>query len=125
MSAPNFHTAQHQLNMYVSTVKQEEKMFNARNTAFIKENPLLQSLCVVNPTNENEYWNYATFIEGLDEEGINAQIKMHDFLSQQLRLRLRTKSKAAVDVRESVKTLKGLFKEVVELNRETESLSSI
>ena len=111
--------------MYVSYVKDEEKMFNARNIAFSKENPLLESICVINPANDNEYWNYATFIEGLDEEGINSHIQMHDFLSQQLRLRLRTKSKAAIDVRESVKMLKGIFKEVIEENKDNESSFSI
>ena len=119
MPASKFNTAQHELNMYASAVKEEERMFNARNISFTKEYPLLNALCIVNPDNEQEYWGYAGgFIEGLDkEDDIKDHIRMLDFLSQQLRLRLRTKSKEAIVVREDVKTVKAMFKQVVDESR--------
>ena len=119
MPASKFNTAQHDINMYVSAVKEDERMFNARNISFTKEYPLLDSLCIVNPDNEQEYWGYAGgYIAGLDkEDDIKDHIRMLDFLSNQLRLRLRTKSKTAIAVREDVKTLKTMFKQIVDESR--------
>ena len=118
LPASTFNTAQHELNQYASSVKEEERMFLARTTTFTKEYPLLESLCIVNPIDEQEYWGYVGRMEGLDkEEDINDHIRMHDFLSRQLRLRLRTKSKTAIAVREDVKTLKTMFKQIVDESR--------
>ena len=119
MPASKFNTAQHEINMYASAVKEDERMFNARNISFNKEYPLLNSLCIINPDNEQEYWGYAGgYIGALDKEDeIKDHIRMLDFLSQQLRLRLRTKSKAASVVREDVKTLKAMFKQIVDESR--------
>ena len=119
MPTSKFNTALHDINMYVSAVKEDERMFNARNISFTNEYPLLDSLCIVNPDNEQEYWGYAGgYIAGLDkEDDIKDHIRMLDFLSNQLRLRLRTKSKTAIAVREDVKTLKTMFKQIVDESR--------
>ena len=118
MSNPMFNTAQYELNKYLSAVKDEEALFNGRNITFSRENPQFETLCVINPTNDNEYWGYAAFIEGLvREEDINNHIKLHEFLLQQLRLRLRTKSKEANVVRADAKKLRGIFKEVADENK--------
>jgi len=119
LPASTFNTAQHELNQYASSVKEEERMFLARTTTFTKEYPLLESLCIVNPIDEQEYWGYAGgYIAGLDkEDDIKDHIRMLDFLSNQLRLRLRTKSKTAIAVREDVKTLKTMFKQIVDESR--------
>lgn len=112
-----FNTAQHELTMYLSAVKDEEKMFTGRNISFSRENPQFETLCVINPVNDNEYWGYAAFMEGLGEDDINAHIKMHEFLLRQLRFRLRTKSKEANVVRADAKKLRGIFKEVADENK--------
>ena len=125
MPTGTFNTAQHELNMYASSVKEEERMFIARTITFTKEYPLLESLCIVNPTNDNEYWGYVARIEGLDkEDDINDHIRMLDFLSRQLRLRLRTKSKAAIAVKEDVKELKAMFKQIVDESKPVDNDST-
>ena len=125
LPASTFNTAQHELNQYASSVKEEERMFLARTTTFTKEYPLLESLCIVNPIDEQEYWGYVGRMEGLDkEEDINDHIRMHDFLSRQLRMRLRTKSKAATIVREDVKTLKAMFKQIVDESKPVDNDST-
>ena len=124
MPTNEFNTANHELAVYASTVKEEERKFNALNVAFSKENSVFPTLCIVNPLNEHEYWGYAGVMESFDnEDEIISHIKMHDFISQQLRNRLRTKSKAAIAVREDVKALKVIFKDVIEQTKDSDSAS--
>ena len=126
MPTPEFNTANHELAVYASTVKEEEKKFSALNVAFSKENSVFPTLTIVNPTNEQEYWGYGGIMESLDnEEEINTHIEMHDFISQQLRNRLRTKSKAAIAVREDVKELKAIFKDVIEQTKDGDDSASL
>ena len=119
MPTPEFNTANHELAVYASTVKEEERKFSALNVAFGKENTVFTTLCIVNPTNEHEYWGYGGTME------INTHIEMHDFISQQLRNRLRTKSKAAIAVREDVKELKAIFKVVIEQTKDGDDSTSL
>ena len=123
MPTTQFNRANHELANYSTAVKEEEKMFNARNAAFIRDNPLLDSLAIVNPADENEYWKYTDWLTSLDkEDDIKVNIKILEFLSQQLRYRLRTKSKEATEMREAVKLLKPIFKQIEQHEQDSTSV---
>ena len=114
MPSTEFNKANADLVTYITAVKEEEKIFNARNVVFCKDNPLTETLAVVNPADENQYWKYTEWIAMLDkEDDINNNIKMLDFLSDQLRFRLRVKSKEAHDLRDDLKKLKTVFKDII------------
>lgn len=114
MPATEFNKANADMVSYITAVKEEEKIYNARNVLFCKDNPLTETLAVVNPTDENQYWRYTEWIALLDkEEDINNNIKMLDFLSEQLRFRLRIKSKEANELRDDIKKLKTVFKDII------------
>ena len=105
---------------YTRLVKDEEATYVARNANFIKNNPILESLAFVNLNDETQYWKYTDYITMLEkDDNIEAHIKMLDFLSEQLRYRLRIKSNNAIECRENVKILMPIFQQIHKENQDS------
>ena len=108
------------MNVYRTATKDEDATFRARNNTFSKANPIIESIAYVNLLDETQYMKYVDYITSLDiQDEIESQLKILDFLSEQLRYRLRIKSDDAIDVREHVKVLRPIFDSIQKENEDT------
>ena len=97
--------ANHEMTSYISAVKEEDATFHARNVEFYKKNPLFNNISFTN--DDGTVVNYVDYLGDLDnEDDIKNNMKVLSFLNEQLLYRLRIKSDAAIEVRETMKLLK-------------------
>ena len=112
MSDTDLSKANHEMRSYINAVKKEDKTFHANNAEFYKKNPLFNNLTFT--MDDGTVSNYVDYISELDkEDDIKAHMKVLAFLNDQLLYRLRIKSDAAIEVRETMKLIQPHFDNIM------------
>ena len=100
--------ANHEMRSYIGAIKKEDANYHANNAEFYKKNPLFNNLTFT--ADDGSYNNYIDHLAALDnEDDIKSHMKVLSFLNDQLAYRLRIKSDAAIEVRETMKMIKPHF----------------
>jgi hypothetical protein len=107
--------ANHEMRTYIGAIKKEDATYHARNADFYKKNTLFNNLTFT--ADDGSYTNYIDYLASLDnEDDIKSHMKVLSFLNDQLVYRLRIKSDAAIDVRETMKLIKPHFDDIMKDN---------
>ena len=104
--------ANHEMRTYIGSLKKEDANYQARNAEFYKKNPLFNNLTFTG--DDGSYTNYIDYLAALEnEDDIKLHMKVLKFLNDQLAYRLRIKSDAAIDARETMKMIKPHFDDIM------------
>lgn len=121
MPDPQFFAAYQEMCLYYDSMRTEENTFLANFVEFAKTNPLMP--CFTFSSSEQTV-EYATYMASLGETDIEAHLKILNFFTTQLKMRLRTKSNEALAIRADVELLTPVLNSVNDVKKADMNMST-